>query len=85
MERGPLQDKRIRSLLAEKFVEVWLHTDGKVHGPKFRELQLGFLGNNALPYWVIVDPETLEVLRTREYTDVPEEFLDFLDGDRPGG
>ena len=82
MEQGLLQDPRIRSLLAEKFVEVWLHTDGKVKGDSFRKLQIEYVGSNALPYWAIVDPgESLKLLRKQEYTDDTEVFLRFLRGD----
>ena len=81
MEQGLLQDKTIRALLAEKFVEVWLHTDGKVLGAEFRKLQFERLGTNALPYWMIVDPPTGEVLRRQEYTDDRAVFLSFLRGD----
>jgi hypothetical protein len=81
MERGPLQDPRIRSLLAEKFVELWLHTDGKVKGAEFLALEQRYLGINASPYWMIVDPQNLELQRQQQYTMDPEEFLAFLRGE----
>jgi hypothetical protein len=82
MEGGPLQDARVKKLIEEDYVELWLHFDHDTLGEKHRALQKDrFVGFLSSPYWAIVDPTTEQTIRKQDFTLDVEEFLRFLRGE----
>lgn len=81
MELGTFLKPAVSGLLAKNFVEVRLHLDGETNIERIKELQ-GTLadGNVAMPYFVLVDPQSGERLAQTDAKAALSEdsWIDFL-------
>ena len=78
-----------RDVLVDRYVEARLHNDEFKEGTNtltdravaIRELQEELVGHFALPYYMVMDPETREILgeHTLALIDQEAKLLDFLD------
>ena len=67
-------------VLDQEFVEARLHTDGTAHIDRILEMQQKLTGSIATPIYVVMDPDTEEILGVFEgATFKDEEFLRFLE------
>lgn len=80
MEDGVLQDPRVKEA-EKKHVILWLHYDHATEGEANIALQRKLLGFQANPYWVLVDPETLTVIRKQDFTEDVATMLRFFLGE----
>lgn len=67
MEGVTFRDPAVATVLKQSFVESRLHMDGDDVVPpglmeRHRELQAELIGNEAMPYYAILDPKTDEFL-----------------------
>lgn len=67
MEGVTFRDPAVAAALDQSFVESRLHMDGDEVVPphlmeRHRELQEELIGNEAMPYYAILDPKTDEFL-----------------------
>lgn len=81
MELGTFLKPAVRSLLESDIVEVRLHLDGHTNLDRIKELQTELAdGNLAMPYFVLVDPDSETRLAHTDASVALKEkpLLDFL-------
>ena len=82
MELGKFREEPIAPILEKHYVEARLHTDGKDHIDRIKELQEQYVGGIGLPNYIIVDPDTLKKHGRYEGIAITEsdvdDFVDFL-------
>jgi len=80
METTVMPSNSIAGVLRESFVESRLHTDGQENLDRILELQRDLTSSVAVPYYVVVDPESGAKLGRFEGASLTEsDFLDFLE------
>jgi len=57
MEKDILPSPAVAGVLAERFVEARLHTDGTEHIERILEVQSHLTGSLAMPYYLVIDPD----------------------------
>ena len=79
MEQGVFLQPSVSLLLDRYFVEARLHLDGDVNLDRIRALQDKYAGHQGLPVYVVIDPDSQEVLgKFEQATFDPDEFASFL-------
>lgn len=80
MEEKVFPKPAVAGELKKKFIEARLHTDGGPRAEENRNLQQEKVKSSANPYYVIIDPETDQILRKRAGFILEGKFVDFLRG-----
>ncbi|HIL37187.1 MAG TPA: hypothetical protein EYG26_06895 [Planctomycetes bacterium] len=78
MEGKILPAPAVAGILRDNFVEVRLHCDLGSNAKANKALQLELANSLALPIFVIMDPESREVLKIHEGLAFAGDFAEFL-------
>ena len=74
MEESVFPDGAVAPVLEENYVEARVHVDY----PEFLELEKEMADSVSQPVYLIIDPETREILGREEGVSLPGTFREFL-------